>query len=41
MLKKVGIILVNYKDYATRFLDDCRDSLRVQNYLDYQVYIVI
>lgn len=32
MSKKVGIILVNYRDYATRFLPACRDSLRLQNY---------
>lgn len=32
MDKKVGIILINYKDYATRFLEPCRDSLRRQNY---------
>lgn len=32
MLKKVGIILVNYQDYAERFLVPCRDSLRVQSY---------
>jgi GT2 family glycosyltransferase len=40
MSAKVGIILVNYKDYAQRFLTDCRDSLRAQKYLNYQVYIV-
>lgn len=32
MKKKVGIILVNYKDYAQRFLIPCRDALRQQNY---------
>ena len=32
MNKKVGIILINYKDYAERFLAPCRDSLRRQNY---------
>jgi len=32
MPKKVGIILINYKDYAERFLAPCRDSLRRQNY---------
>jgi GT2 family glycosyltransferase len=32
MSKKVGIILVNYKDYARRFLKDCRDSLRSLEY---------
>lgn len=41
-MKKVGIILVNYKDYAERFLDECRDSLRIQSYPSdrYRVYIV-
>jgi len=32
MSKKVGIILINYKDYAARFLNACRDSLRMQDY---------
>lgn len=32
MNKKVGIILINFKDYAERFLVPCRDSLRLQNY---------
>lgn len=32
MPKRVGIILINYKDYAERFLIACRDSLRAQNY---------
>jgi GT2 family glycosyltransferase len=32
MNKKIGIILINYKDYAERFLTPCRDSLRSQNY---------
>lgn len=32
MSKKVGIILINYKDYAERFLSACRDSLRAQDY---------
>lgn len=41
-MKKVAIILVNYKDYAKRFLDECRDSLRAQNYPPelMKVYIV-
>lgn len=41
-MKKVGIILIGYKDYVNRFLNDCRDSLRKQNYPKelYQVYIV-
>lgn len=32
MSKKVGIVLVNYKNYASRFLAACRDSLRAQDY---------
>jgi GT2 family glycosyltransferase len=39
-MKKIGIILVNYKDYAKRFLADCRDSLRAQDYQNFQIYIV-
>lgn len=39
-MKKVGIILVNYKDYAKRYLKDCRDSLRTQTYSDFNVYII-
>ncbi|MDD4902530.1 MAG: glycosyltransferase family 2 protein [Patescibacteria group bacterium] len=31
-MKRVGVILVNYKDYAQRFLMDCRDSLRAMDY---------
>ncbi|KKQ34759.1 MAG: hypothetical protein US52_C0048G0002 [candidate division WS6 bacterium GW2011_GWA2_37_6] len=42
MQPKVGIILINYKDYAKRFLADCRDSLRLIDYPKdkYVVYIV-
>ncbi len=42
MDKKVGIILINYQDYATRFLKPCRDSLRIQNYPQelIRVYII-
>ena len=32
MPKQIGIILVNYKDYAAKFLTACRDSLRAQDY---------
>lgn len=32
MNKKIGIVLINYKDYAERFLAPCRDSLRCQSY---------
>lgn len=40
--KKVGIILIGYKNYVNRFLDECRDSLRAQNYPKefYQVYVI-
>lgn len=42
MTPKVGIILINYGDYARRFLADCRDSLRGLDYPKekYTVYIV-
>lgn len=41
-MKKTGIIIVNYKNYAEKFLRGCRDSLRAQNYPRelYQVYVV-
>jgi hypothetical protein len=41
-MEKVGIIIVNYKDYANKFLPECRDSLRAQSYPKEfnQVYIV-
>ncbi len=39
-MKKIGIILINYKDYARRYLQDCRDSLRLQTYSNFQVYII-
>ena len=32
--------MVNYKDYARKFLAECRDSLRQQSYPDFCVYIV-
>ncbi|MDO8667789.1 MAG: glycosyltransferase family 2 protein [bacterium] len=42
MSKKTAIVLVNYKDYVNRFLVECRDSLRSQNYPKdlFAVYIV-
>ena len=42
MQPKIGIILINYKDYAKRFLEDCRDSMRKIDYPKdkYVVYIV-
>ena len=41
-MPKVGIVIVNYKNYVNRFLADCRDSLRLQTYPaeNFQVYIV-
>ncbi|MEK7512527.1 MAG: glycosyltransferase family 2 protein [Patescibacteria group bacterium] len=41
-MQKVAVILINYKDYAERFLSECRDSLRIQSYLkeDFTVYII-
>jgi GT2 family glycosyltransferase len=30
--KKVGLILINYKDYAAQYLEACRDSLQLQTY---------
>jgi len=39
-MKKVGIILVNYKDYARQYLGACRDSLRLQTYSNFQVYLI-
>ena len=41
MPKKIGIILVNYQDYAVRFLNACRDSLRAQDYPVEFVHIYI
>jgi len=40
-MKKVAVILVNYKDYANRFLVECRDSLRLQNYPKESIKIYI
>jgi len=31
-MKQVAVILVNYKDYAERFLADCKDGLRKQKF---------
>ena len=40
--KKIAIIIVNYKDYAKKFLAECRNSIRDQNYPKelYKVYII-
>lgn len=42
MANRVGIVLVNYGDYAEKYLAACRDSLRRQDYPVelYRVYIV-
>jgi len=41
MSKKVALILINYKDYARRYLPDCLASLRLQNYEgESQIFIV-
>lgn len=39
-MAKVGIILVNYKDYARKYLATCRASLLGQTYFDFTVYLV-
>lgn len=39
-MKKVGIVLVNYKDYASKYLKACRDSLLLQSYQNFIVYLV-
>lgn len=39
-MKKVGIVLVNYKEYANKYLNACRDSLRLQSYQNFVVYLV-
>jgi len=39
-MKKVGIVLVNYKEYANKYLNACRDSLRYQTYSNFVVYII-
>jgi len=41
-MEKVAIILINYKDYAQRFLRECAESLNKINYPreDYRIYVV-
>jgi len=39
-MPKVGIVLINYKEYANKYLSACRDSLRRQTYTDFKVYLV-
>lgn len=38
----IGVILINYKDYAEKFLAECRDSLRAQELGEHslRVYVV-
>ena len=40
--KKIAVVLINYHDYAERFLRACRDSLRAQSYDQdsFEVYII-
>jgi len=40
MSKKVGIILINYKDYAEKYLSVCLESLKKQTYNNWQLFIV-
>ena len=41
-MKKIGIIIINYKDYAEKFLEDCIESLRGQQAPGFlwQLYII-
>ncbi|MBT4722661.1 glycosyltransferase, partial [Candidatus Falkowbacteria bacterium] len=41
-MRKIGIIIVNYKDYAEKFLSECKNSLDNQTFPkdQFQVYIV-
>lgn len=41
-MARVGIILINYKDYAEKYLAECQESLEDQSYPreNYKVYIV-
>jgi len=41
MNNKVAVILVNFKTYANRFLEECRDSLRRQTYPADLIHIFI
>lgn len=41
MEKKVAVILINYKDYAKKYLGDCLASLRAQDYQGgYKIFLV-
>jgi len=41
-MPKVAVILINYKDYAKKYLPECIESLRKQNYPkeDFKIFIV-
>lgn len=39
-MAKVGIILINYKDYAKKYLAACRASLLRQTYPDFRIYLI-
>jgi GT2 family glycosyltransferase len=41
-MKKIGIVIINYKNYAKKFLVECRDSIEDQDYPrdQFNVYIV-
>jgi GT2 family glycosyltransferase len=41
MNKKVAIILINYKDYAKKYLDDCLESIRVQDFQGESVLYIV
>ena len=40
-MNKVGIILINYKDYADKFLDECAKSLRLMNFPAGEVSFIV
>ncbi len=42
MIPKVAVVLINYKDYARKYLDDCIASIRKQSYPkdSFKVFIV-
>lgn len=41
MSKNLAVIISpNYKDYATTYLVECLDSLKLQSYQDFTVYMV-
>lgn len=42
MAKKIGIVLVNYKNYAEKYLSECRESLKKQTYPSFlfETYVV-